>query len=144
MVFVLIIRISLKIVLEAPQEYNPTCFFIPKEGNRIIYPLLQVAEADNIAKGLDGIENAICAGKRLDKTVHFEVFVYPQGIQCCGVKACQKHIDHDQKINLPVFHPQGNIFIVVLKFFAGSIIIGMEHLVIVPDGLFQKITGVLV
>ena len=76
--------------------------------------------------------------------MHLEVFVNPQGIQCGSVKASEEHIDHDQQVDLPVLHAQGHIFIVILELVAGGIIVGVEHPVIVPNSLFQKVARILV
>ena len=44
----------------------PPAFFIAKERNRVVGALLQVAETDDIAKGLDGVQNAVGAGISLN------------------------------------------------------------------------------
>ena len=71
--------------------------------------------------------------------MHFQVFIHPQRIHRSRIKACQKHIHDNQQIKFLVFHTKRYIFIVVLKLIARRIVIRMEHLVIVPDSLLQKI-----
>ena len=91
---------------------------------------------DNIAKGLDGVQNAVGAGISLNQSVHLQVFIHPQCVERGGVKAGQKHIDYNEKIQFFILHPQGYIFVVVLKLIPVGRIIGMEHFVVIPDGFF--------
>ena len=92
----IVIHIPAEIVLETAQQNNTAGAFIAKTGNRTVYSLLQIAETDDIAKRLDGVQDTVRAGKCLDKAVHFEVFVHPQRVQGRSVKAGQEHIDNDQ------------------------------------------------
>ena len=144
MVFSFVILVAVIIILIAAHQYNAARIFITKEGNGFICALLQAAEADNVTEGLDGIQDAVCAGKSLNQPVHFQVFVHPQRVERGGVKACQKHIYHNEKIQISVLHPQGHIFVVVLEVVPVGGIIGAKHLVVVRNGRFQKITGALV
>ena len=76
--------------------------------------------------------------------MHFQILVHPKGIEGRGIKTCQKHIDHNQQIHLPFLHLVGQIFVIILKSFAGSIKIGFENLIIIIDCHFQKISGTLI
>lgn len=76
--------------------------------------------------------------------MHLQVLVHPEGVQGGGVKAGEEHIHHDQQIQLLVFHPQGNILVVVLELVAVSGVVGVEHLIVVPDGCVQKVPAALV
>ena len=91
-----VILIAVIIVRKASEQHDTIGVFIPKQGDGIIGGLLQVPETDDIAIGFYGIEDAVRPGIRLDQSVHFQIFVNPQGVQCSGVKAGQEHIDHDQ------------------------------------------------
>ena len=76
--------------------------------------------------------------------MHFEVFIYPQRIQRGRIKTCQKHIDHDQDIDLSALYPHGQVFIVVLEFVRRGIEIRLERPVIIVDSTFQKIARGLI
>ena len=84
-------------------------------------------------------ENTVGAGKGLDQPVHFQVFIHPQGVERGGVKACKEHIDHDEQVQLLIFHPQGYILVVALKFIPVRGIIGMEQGIVILNGAVQKI-----
>ena len=45
----------------------------------------------------------------------FQVLIYKEGVQGGCIKPCQEHIDHNQQIHLPVLHPEGQVFVVVLE-----------------------------
>ena len=105
---------------------------------------MQIAEADDIAVGLDGVQNPVRPGKRLDQTVHLEIFVHPERVERRRVKACQEHIDHDEQIDLPRLDALGQVFVVVLELVRRRVKIDVERLVIVLNGGIQKIARGLV
>ena len=76
--------------------------------------------------------------------MHFQILVHPQRVERCCVKACQEHIHYDKQIQFLVLHTERNILIVVLELIAGCIVVRMEHFIVVADGGFQKVAGVLV
>ena len=136
--------ITIVIIPELAQQHDAAGVFVAKQGDGRIHPLLQIAETDDIAEGLDRIQDAVGAAERLDQPVHFQVFIHPQGVQGGGVKAGEEHIHHDEQIQFLVFHPQGNVLVVVLELVAVGGIVGAEHLVVVPDGSVQKIPAALI
>jgi len=105
---------------------------------------LQIAEADDIAVGLDGVQNPVRPGKRLDQTVHFKILVHPERVERRRVKACQEHIDHDEQIDLPRLDALGQVFVVILKLVRRCVKIDVERLVIVLNRGVQKIARSLV
>ena len=105
---------------------------------------MQIAETDNVAVGLDGVQNPVRPGKRLNEAVHLEIFVHPERVERCRVKACQEHIDHDEQIDLPRLDALGQVFVVILKLVRRRVKIDMERLVIVLNGGVQKIARSLV
>ena len=138
------ILVAKVVILIATHQDDTARFLIAKQRNCIVGALLQIAEANDVAEHLDGIENPVGAGICLNQPVHFQVFIHPQRIQRRGVEAGQEHIDHDQQVKFLVLHPQGNILIVILEFVPVCGIVGVEHPVVVTDGRIQKITGTLV
>ena len=144
MVFSLLIHITVIVVRIFAQQDNAVCIFITEQRNSRIHPLLQIAEADDIAKGLDAVQDTVRPAERLNQTVHLQVFVHPKGIQGRGIKARQEHIDHDQQVKLFILHAERYIFIVILEPFAIGRVVRMEHLVVVLNGGIQKIPAALV
>ena len=103
--------------------------------------LLQIAEADDVAVCLDGVQNTVGAGKCLNKPVLLQILVHPQGIEGRGVKTGQEHIDNDQKIHFTPFHAQREILVVVLELLRGRIKIHIEIGIVLSNRCFQKIAG---
>ena len=63
--------------------------------------------------------------------MHLQVLIYPQGVERLGVKSCQEHSHHDKQVEVVVLHPQRDVLIVVLEFFAADVVFRAEHLVVV-------------
>ena len=76
--------------------------------------------------------------------MHLQILVHPQGIHGSGIKTCKEHIDNNQNIQFFIFHPERYILIIILEFIAGSIVVRMEHFVVIFDGSFQKFSGRLI
>ena len=100
---------------------------------------MQIAEADDIAVGLDGVQNPVRPGKRLDQTVHFKILVHPERVERRCVKACQEHIDHNEQIDLPRLDTLGQVFVVILKLVRRRVKIDVERLVISQQYLLSLI-----
>ena len=58
--------IAVVVIPELAQQHDAAGVFVAKEGDGRIHPLLQVAETDDVAEGLDRIQNAVGAAERLD------------------------------------------------------------------------------
>ena len=144
MVFPLLIHITVVVVRIFAQQNDAARIFISKQRNSRIHPLLQVAETDDIAKGLDAVQDTVCPAERLNQTVHLQILIHPKGVQGRGIKACQEHIDHDQQVKLLVLHAERYIFVVILESFAIGRVVRMEHLIVILNGCVQKIPAALV
>ena len=140
----LVVGVAKIVIFIGLQQDDAARILIAKQRDGIIGFFFQIPETDNIAEGFDRIQDTVGPGKCLDQAVHFQVFVYPKGIQGGGIKASQEHIDHQQKIHFPLFHPVGEIFVVILESLAGAVIIGLEDFVIVANGHVQEISGTLI
>ena len=105
---------------------------------------MQIAEADDIAKGLDAVQDTVRPAERLNQTVHLQVFVHPKGVQGRGIEARQEHIDHDQQVKLFILHAERYIFVVILEPFAIGRVVRVEHLVVILNGCVQEIPAALV
>lgn len=105
---------------------------------------MQIAETDNVAVGLDGVQNPVRPGKRLNEAVHLEIFVHPERVERCRVKARQEHIDHDEQIDLPRLDALGQVFVVILELVRRRVKIDVEGLVVILNRSVQKIARSLV
>ncbi len=76
--------------------------------------------------------------------MHLQVLVDPEGVERRRVEPGQKHVDDDEQVELPVFHPQGHVLVIVLEFLARGIVIGVEHFIVVVNGALEKIPAALV
>src|SRR5699024_350006 len=93
----LIVNAAIVIIFVGLQQDDAARILIAKQRDGIIGFFFQIPETDNIAEGFDRIQDTVGPGKCLDQAVHFQVFVYPKGIQGGGIKTSQEHIDHQQK-----------------------------------------------
>src|SRR5699024_2368587 len=88
---------------------------ITKACNSLLNLIVQVAVADNIARCLLRAKKPIRARKCLDKAMAAQILIHIQCVECRGIKTRQEHVDHDDKIKLAVFHPLGQVAIVILE-----------------------------
>lgn len=89
------------------------------------------------------VEYPVGAGIGLDQPVVFEVFIDIEGIEGGAVEAGEEHVDHEQDIDLTVFHPFADVLVIVVKapaVFGGEF--GVEHFVVVMDDGFELIAAV--
>ena len=110
---IFLIAVIVRII--ALEQYNAAGPAVAKKRDRVVGGFLQIAEADDIAVGLDGVQNPVRPGKRLNEAVHLEILVHPERVERCRVKACQEHIDHDEQIDLPRLDALGQVFVVILE-----------------------------
>lgn len=103
------------VVVVGAEEDDAACFFVAEKGDGVVGRFFEVTEADNVAEGFYGVEDAVGARKGLNQAVLAEVFVDPEGIKGCGVKAGEEHIDDEEDVDFAVFDTQGDIFVVVLE-----------------------------
>ena len=72
--------------------------------------------------------------------MHLQVLIHPQSVERLGVKSSKEHSHHDKQVEVVVLHPQRDVLIVVLEFFAADIVFRAEHLVVVGyRHLLQKL-----
>lgn len=62
--------VAVVVIIELVQQDNAPGLSIAKQRNGGIHPLLQVAEADDVAEGLDGVQDAVGTAKGLDEAMH--------------------------------------------------------------------------
>ena len=75
------------------------------------------------------------------QSVHFQIFVHPQGVERCSIEACEEHIHNNQKIHFTVLHSHGQVFVVVLELIRGSIKVRVEHSIVILDCVLKEVTG---
>ena len=77
--------------------------------------------------------------------MHLQVLIHPQSVERLGVKSGQEHTHHDKQVEVVVLHPQRDVLIVVLEFFAADVVFRFEHIVIVGNcHLLQKLLTCIV
>ena len=101
--------------------------------------LLEVAEADDVAVGLDRVEDAVGARVRLDQAVRAQVLVDPQRVERRGVEAGQEHVDDDDEVELAVLQPQRQVLVVVLELVGRGVEARAEHGVVVLDRVLEEV-----
>ena len=126
--------VAVVIVGKRSQDYIARRVFVAKERECAVGFGFEVAEVDNVAAVFYGVEYAVGAAVRLQKSVHFQVFVNPKRVERFGVETREKHSHNDYHIQFAVFYTQRNVFVVVLKTVAVERIVNSKHLVIVADG----------
>ena len=62
------------------QQNDTTRIAVTKQGNGFVGFLLQIAEADNVAVCLYGVQDTVRARERLYQAVHNKVFIHPERI----------------------------------------------------------------
>ena len=65
------------IIIEAPHQHNAARILITKQADCSVHTLLQIAEANDITKGFDAVQDPVSAAERLNQTVHLQVLVHP-------------------------------------------------------------------
>ena len=72
--------------------------------------------------------------------MHLQVLIYPQSVERLGIESCKEHSHHDKQVEVVVLHPQRDVLIVVLEFFAADVVFRAEHIVVVGyRHLLQKL-----
>ena len=70
---------------------------------------------DDVAVGLDRVQDAVGARVRLDQAVVDQALVDEQRVQRRGVEAGQEHVDHDDQVDLAVLQSLRQVLVVVLE-----------------------------
>ena len=76
--------------------------FPGEEGDGGIHGVLLLAEVEDVAVGLGGVEHAVGAGEGLDEAVVLEVLVHVERVQVLGIEAGEQHVHHDGDVDLVV------------------------------------------
>ncbi len=78
--------------------------FAGEEGDGGIDGVLLLAEVEDVAVGLGGVEHAVGAGEGLDQAVMLEVLVHIERVQVFGIEAGEQHVHHDGDVDLVLRH----------------------------------------
>lgn len=137
--FSFVVSIAVVVVVEGFEHHDAARVGVAEERDAFVGLLLQVAETDDVAEGLDRVQNAVGARIGLKQTVVTEIFIDPERVERGGVESGQEHVHHDQKVDFAVLHPQRNVFVVVLELLGGGVVTGLKHRVVIGDGRFKKV-----
>ena len=143
--FLVVVTCSI-ILFKSLHEHKARCVLVTKDSQTLVGSLFQISEAHNITAVLYGIQYAISTTIGLKQSVHLQVLIHPQCVQCLGIKASQEHTYHNQDINLLVLHTQRHILVITLESLAIGTEVGVwrPHLVIIVDSLCQRIPALQV
>ena len=70
-----------------------------EEGDGGVDGVLLLAEVEDVAVGLGGVEHAVGAGEGLDQAVVLEVLVHVERVQVFGIKAGEQHVHDDGDVD---------------------------------------------
>ena len=73
--------------------------FAGEEGDGGIDGVLLLAEVEDVAVGLGGVEHAVGAGEGLDQAVVLEVLVHVERVQVFGIEAGEQHVHDDGDVD---------------------------------------------
>ena len=93
-----LLGVLLEVLVVGLEDDDAARLGVSEQADRLVDPLGEVAEAHDVAERLDGVEDAVRAGERLDEAVHLQVLVDPQGVERLGVEAGEEHVDDDEHI----------------------------------------------
>jgi len=121
-----------------------------KERDRFVDGVLLLAEVEDVAVGLGGVENAIGAGKGLDQAVVLEILVHVERVEVLGIEAGQEHVHNDGDVDLlpalPGHVGVGELLVLdalldvlIVEIEKADGVIGPEAVVIVRDDAFQRL-----
>ena len=114
--------------------------FAREKGDGGIDGLLLLAEIEDVAVGLGGVEHAVGARERLNQAVVLEVLVHIERVQIFGIEAGEQHVHNDGDVD----------FLCVGKVGIGPLLVfdALLHVLIVQvelaDAVVGAVTGVVV
>ena len=116
-------------------------FGVAEEGEGVLGCLFEVAEAHDVAGGLERVEDSVGAAVCLYQAVHFQVFVYPEGVDGLGVEAGEEHVHDNEQVQLTHLHLAGDVLVVVVEGVAVGAEVGAEHGVVVFEVAVHAAAG---
>ena len=87
-------------LVDQPDFAGPVGLRAGEEGDGGIDGVLLLAEVEDVAVGLGGVEHAVGAGEGLDQAVVLEVLVHVERVQVLGVEAGEQHVHDDGDVDL--------------------------------------------
>ena len=87
-------------LVDQPDLAGPVSLRTGEEGDGGVDAVLLLAEVEDVAVGLGGVENAVGAGEGLDQAVVLEVLVDVERVEVLGVEAGEEHVDDDGDVDL--------------------------------------------
>ena len=129
-----------------PRNNNAGCILtLREECQRVIGAFFEVAVANDNAKGLCFLLNAVCAGIGLQQIMILQVLVHIKDGELLAVKSGQEHIHDDENIKRLCFlslYSVRDVLVISREGICGEI--GSVHLIIVLDNTLQRIAAMLV
>ena len=116
-------------------------FGVAEEGEGVLGCLFEVAEAHDVAGGLERVEDSVGAAVCLHQAVHLQVLVDPEGVDGLGVEAGEEHVDDDEQVQFTHLHLAGDVLVVVVEGVAVGAEVGAEHGVVVFEEAVHAAAG---
>ena len=139
------LRLIVGVVVGVRLEYHDAArVLVAKQGQRLVGGILQVPERDDVAVGLDRVEDPVGARKRLYQTVLAQALVDPERVQCRGVEAREEHVDDDDQVEVTVLQSLGQVLVVVLEPLGRGVEARAEQVVVVLDRVLEELARALV
>ena len=126
------------------EQHDAACVLVAEQRDGVVGLFLQIAEGDDVAVGLDRVQDAVGARVRLDQAVVDEALVDEQRVERRGVEAGQEHVDHDDQVDLAVLQPLGQVLVVVLELVGAGVEARAEDGVVVLDRGVEEVSRGLV
>ena len=136
-----LVGVAFVVFLEGAHEHDAAGFLVTEDGEGLVGGVLEIAEANDVAAVLHGVEDAVGAAVGLQESVQLEVLIDPKGVQGLGIEAREEHSHHDEDVDLLVLHAKRHVLVVVLERLAVGGIAGAETLVVVVDGMVEGIAA---
>jgi hypothetical protein len=80
------------------EEDDAARVLVAEERDGVVGLLLEVPEADDVAIGLDRVEDPVRARVGLEQAVGSQVLVDPEGVEGGRVEAGEEHVDDDDEV----------------------------------------------
>ena len=117
-----ILLVAIVIFLKGSHQNNAVGISVAEKTEAPIGGFYEIAETNDVATILIGIQNTVGSAERLQQSMHSQVLVNPKCIETFCVKTRQKHSYHNEQIYILVLSAQGKVLVVVLEHFSTRIV----------------------
>ena len=109
--------VTIVVVIKGSHQHNAAGILVAKQSQTLVGGFFQIAEADDVAAVLHGIQYAVGAAESLQESMHLQVLIHPQRVQRLGIETRQEHVDHNQQVQFAVLHALAHVLVEALESF---------------------------